>query len=1055
MPDSATAMPRDWENPEFVSQGRMRGHCTLAPFDDVESAKAWRRESSPYVVSLDGQWKFALADRPETVPAGFEQTDFDDSAWGTIDVPSNWTMQGHDKPIYTNVKMPFECDPPRVPDENPTGCYRTSFELPDDWDGMKVSVVLGGTESMLYLYVNGVAAGVSKGSRLPAEFDITTLVSPGSNVIAAKVIRWSDGSYIEDQDHWWMAGIYRSVYLVARKPVHIRDFFVKGGLDELYRNGELSVDVAIDAPDDETALKHSVEVSLYDASGKAVLKSPAEGAFVAPWGKPPQARVSAKVTNPKKWSAEEPNLYTVVVALKDGSGAVVEAVACRTGFRKVEISDRQLLVNGEAVLIRGVNRHDHDDRRGKTVPEEVMVADVRLMKRFNINAVRTSHYPNDERFYDLCDEYGLYVCDEANIECHAVLNRVSDNPQWTAAFVDRGVRMVERDKNHPSVIMWSLGNESGYGRAHDAMAGAMRRIDPTRPLHYEGACGRGVDSRGVTDIICPMYPTVERIVEWASEPVEGAPRFGPAAQDDEYRPLIMCEYAHSMGNSTGNLKEYWEAIETTHGLQGGYIWDWVDQGLVKTDDDGREYWAYGGDFGDTVNDRNFCINGLIWPDRTPHPAMFEFKHVIQSVSIAARDLKKGKVEITNKNHFTSIKGLAGEWELIADGDTVKRGKLKRLDIAPGRSKVVTVPVKKPDLAPGAECFLNMRFRLSRDTLWASKGHVVAHQQLEMPWRGAKPKIVKASKMPPLELARDVGRVVVTGGDFCLIFDEIDGLIASFSHKGRELVYGGPVLNAWRAPTDNDGIKTLPEKNRGVLAQWLEAGLDRLERKVVKVTARRLGKTAARISADITVCAPLCDAGFRHKQVVTIYGSGDVTVANRIVADKSLPPLPRIGVTMRLPRWLDRVEYLGRGPCENYSDRNTSAEVGRYATTVDEMHVPYILPQENGNRTGVRWASLVDKSGTGLLFSAMPLMEMSASRFTAGDLYEALHTNELTPRKQVILNLDLVQSGLGGASCGPDTLPQYKIPPGKFDFAFRMRAIDAAGGRPGRRRLEEL
>ena len=512
------------------------------------------------------------------------------------------------------------------------------------------------------------------------------------------------------------------------------------------RHAELKVSVKISAPSDEDACRHSVEMQLFDARGRAVFKRPVSTDFRMGWGVPPRAELAREVRSPKKWSAEEPYLYTLVLTLRDGEGRSVESLSCRVGFRKVEVRDRQLLVNGQPVLIKGVNRHDHDDRRGKAVTEESMLADVLLMKRFNINAVRTSHYPNDERFYELCDEYGLYVCDEANIECHAVTNRLSRDTRWTAAFLDRGLRMVERDKNHPCVIMWSLGNESGYGMNHDAMAGAMRRLDPTRPLHYESACGRGLDSRHATDIICPMYPTVERIIKWAKADDSAGTRFGPAAREGEYRPLIMCEYAHSMGNSTGNLREYWDAIESTHGLQGGYIWDWVDQGLVKRTPDGREYWAYGGDFGDEINDRNFCINGLIWPDRTPHPAMFEYKHVIQPVGIAAKNVRLGRLEITNKNSFVSLKHLAGSWELVSNGQVLQKGRLARLDLAPGRSRTVRLPLKKPKLPSGAECFLNVRFDLARDTTWAAKGHIVAWEQFEMPWRGPRPKVRKASKM---------------------------------------------------------------------------------------------------------------------------------------------------------------------------------------------------------------------------------------------------------------------------------------------------------------------
>jgi beta-galactosidase len=670
MNHSTTSKINDWENPQVVGINKVPGHAPLIPYPNEITALAGHREKSPYFQLLSGPWEFHLATTPTSVPEDFYQPDFEAGTWAEIEVPGNWTMQGYDKPIYTNTKMPIPPDPPRVPqDDNPTGLYRRTFTIPDNWPGRQIFICFDGVESAFYLWVNGQQVGYSQGSRLPAEFDLTPYIQPGQNTMAVMVIRWSDGSYLEDQDHWWMAGIYRDVYLYATPQVHIFDLFARAELDTDYRDAVLKVQAKINfynqppLADHRDEIRHfeavspgyHVEMQLFDADNKAVLaEPPARPVQVHDWAMT-NVNFMQNVTTPQKWSTETPNLYKLVLSLKDTGGDTIKAVSCKIGFRKVEIKHRELLINGQPVLMKGVNRHDHDDRLGKTITEASMMADIKLMKQFNINAVRTSHYPNDTRWYELCDEYGLYVIDEANIESHALYNKLCHDPEWTHAFVERGKRMVERDKNHPCIIMWSLGNESGYGPNHDALAGWIRGYDPTRPLHYEGAIsqysallnapdeaeqvGRPSDPnweemarrRGwqmghlATDVVCPMYPTVDHIMAYAQDPTNT-------------RPLIICEYAHSMGNSTGNLHEYWQAIETHHGLQGGFIWDWVDQGILIVDENGQEYWAYGGDFGDEINDLNFCINGLIWPDRTPHPAMFEYKKILQPVSITAKNL---------------------------------------------------------------------------------------------------------------------------------------------------------------------------------------------------------------------------------------------------------------------------------------------------------------------------------------------------------------------------------------------------------------------------------
>jgi beta-galactosidase/beta-glucuronidase len=1072
-------MTVDWENPEVVGINKQPAHASLTPFPNSEMALQGRPADSPYYWLLNGTWEFLYLANPEAAPEGFYQPDANVSGWADIEVPGNFFNDTATTEIYTNVKMPIPPKPPYVPhDDNPTGLYRRRFNIPDDWHDRQIFICFDGVESAFYLWVNGQKVGYSQGSRLPAEFDISPYVQPGENMMVVMVIRWSDGSYLEDQDHWWMAGIYRDVFLQARPKVHIFDFFAQTELDDHYHDAVLKVRAKINADDETrptaydgqerrfetTPLGYAVELQLFDAAGQAVLAEPlSKPVKVSDWT-PTCVNFVQPLANPRKWTAETPHLYSLVLSLKDAGGDTVEVVRCQIGFRQVEIKNRELLVNGRPVLIKGVNRHEHDHRQGKTVSEDSMIADIKLMKQFNINAVRTSHYPNVPRWYELCDEYGLYVIDEANIECHALYDKLAHDPRWTHAFVERGKRMVERDKNHPCIILWSLGNESGYGPNHDALAGWIRGCDSTRPLYYEGAISDDTvllnheqfDLDGppteaqkelarrigwklghrVSDVMCPMYPPVDHIIAYAQDPSNS-------------RPLIMCEYAHSMGNSTGNLKEYWQAIETYPGLQGGFIWDWMDQGLLKVDDNGQEYWAYGGDFGDEINDLNFCINGLIWPDQTPHPAMYEYKKVLQPVGVKAIDLAAGKLEISNKHDFTDLASLAGSWELAADGELIQQGALPQLKIRPGASQEISLPLHPSQLAPGVECFLTVRFHLVEEMPWAKPGHEIAWEQFKLPVEVPRPVQLKIGQMPSLKLIQSATEAVITGPDFSLTFDQTAGQIASFRIGAVEMLTRGPVLNMWRAATDNDGFKNQPDLPDKLLTDWLKVGLDRLEPQVETAMIEQPCPQVVRISVWTVVQAPQTSLEFAHRHTYTIYGSGDVIIDNQLEASESFPPPPRVGLTMRLPVGFERLTWYGRGPHENYVDRNSGAAVGLYHSTVDEQYTPYIMPQENGNKTDVRWLALMNDEGIGLLAVGQPLMEASATHYTAADLYQAYHTHELTRQDDIILNLDVKQCGLGGASCGPGTLPQYLISADRFSFSVRLRPFRVGQDDPAR------
>jgi len=1032
------AHTEDWQNPLVVARNKQPGHVTLVPFPDEATARAGDRAASPYFCLLNGRWKFHLADRPEAAPDGFEQPGFDAAAWGGIDVPGCWQMQGHDKPIYTNVKYPWPAELfPRVPEDNPTGCYRTTFQVPASWDGRRIFLLFEGVESAFNLYVNGQEVGYSQGSRLPAEFDVTPYVRPGRNTLACKVLRWSDGSWLEDQDHWWFSGIYRDVYLYSTPSVHIRDFFARPELDADGRDATLQVTAWLGLYGAENVEKHSLTATLYDAAGR-VIGEPAETKLEGRrnWDVP-RVRLGVPVRDPLKWSAEAPNLYTLVLALKDPAGRTIEAESCKVGFRRVEIAGGQLLVNGKAVLLKGVNRHEHDDRRGKAVTEESMLADLRLLKRFNFNAVRTSHYPNCPRWYELCDEWGIYLIDEANIECHGVYNQPSNLPEWAAAFLERGSRMVLRDKNHPSVILWSLGNEAGYGPNHAALAGWIRQYDPTRPIHYEGCMSVEGWPRLGTDILCPMYP----FIGFGVDVQEGEYRrtLEELVTKDHDRPGIMCEYVHSMGNSTGNLKEYWDAIRSHPRLQGGFVWDWVDQGILKTADDGREYWAYGGDFGDEVNDANFCINGLIWPDRTPHPAMWEMKKIQQPVQFTTGELVNGEVRITNERSFTDLSDLAVSWELSADGEALQRGELPALATPPGKSETLRIPFDAPEARPGTEYWLRVDFALKADTAWADAGHVVAWEQFRLPVEAPAAAPPAPATAGPLKLS-DTGRCLeIAGEGFRLLFAKDAGRIASWTHHGRELLHAGPRVNLWRAPTDNDGI----QGERSTAAKWRAAGLDRLETHVRSVELREMGEQVVRAAVSAELRAPGCGARFDCEQLYTVGPDGWVVIETMLRPEAGeLANLPRFGLQLAMPGGFERFRWYGRGPQENYSDRKHGTPVGVYAATVDEMYVPYIFPQEYGNRTDCRWAALTDDAGCGLLAAALPLMETSVHHHALANLTAAAHTTDLVRVPEAWWYLDLAQHGLGGESCGPPTQHRYWVKPVETTFRLALRPIDA-------------
>lgn len=1035
-----------WQEPGVTAIGREPMHATLEPFPDRAAALAG--DASPLRVSLDGTWHFELVDAPAAAPADWQARDFDAAAWSRIEVPTSWTLQGFGTPAYTNVRMPFATEPPAVPAENPTGLYRRRFALPEEWDGRRVTLTVGSAESVVHVWVNGAPVGMGKDSRLPSEFEITPHLVPGENVVALAVVQWSDASWLEDQDQWWLPGLHRSVMLTATGRTWIADLALQPLLGA--RPGEATLDAELRVGfSAEPEPGWRVDFEVLDANGNLLASHAGTEIPVFRRGSPVLelidgylfpghvARATLSLRKIAAWSHEMPVLYRAVATLRDPAGVVREVVTQRIGFRSVEVRGNQLLVNGQPVQIVGVNRHEWDERRGRAVTSDGMRQDVLLMKRHHVNAVRCSHYPNDERFYDLCDELGLYVIDEANIETHARFSSLCHDARYQTAMLERGVRMVLRDRNHPCIVLWSLGNESGYGPAHDAMAAWIRRADPSRPLHYEGAIVKNLHAEApCTDIVCPMYASIDEIVAWSK------------TRKDRRRPLILCEYSHAMGNSNGSLSDYFDAFEKHHGLQGGFIWEWVDHGILCEEPDGRSYHAYGGDFGEVVHDANFCCDGIVGADRTPHPALEELKTLAQPVRARVLDAARGRVEIENRRWFTELRDLAARFEVAVDGRVVQRGALRLPKVAPRDRAIVHVPIRRPEVAAGERCVLTLRFRQRRATPWAPAGEEVAWAQGDLAFATrAKRKPVVASKAGPLSIETRDAAFEIVGDGFALVVDRERAVIGGFAVGDQPILERGPVPTLWRAATDNDGLKQGWMRDvQGVLREWLRLGLDRLERRALASAVRpqRDGGVHLRLDAELVGTDP--DVRVRHRQQIDVRPDGSLHFVDTIDVPRAWNDVPRVGVVLALPRAFSRLEWLGVGPHETYSDRRASGRKGRFTSSVIEQYVPYAMPQEHGHHVDTRWLTLATEQRTSVRIAAERPFGFSASRFRAEDLFAALHTVDLVARDETVLHLDAAQRGLGTGSCGPDVLPRYRVGGGRYRFAW---SLEVTAGRTRR------
>ncbi|WP_437054557.1 glycoside hydrolase family 2 TIM barrel-domain containing protein [Streptomyces sp. enrichment culture] len=1220
---------------DVFSVGTEPPHTTLMPYADVDQALAADRTRSPWRIGLDGTWKFAYAERPDDRDPDFHRTDLDDRDWDTIPVPSVWQLHGYDRPIYLNITYPYwgpnglgeEPQPPAAPTRhNPVGQYRRTFTVPRSWSGRRTVLHFEGVKSAHYVWINGRLAGYDEDSYTPSEYDITPHLREGTNQIAVEVYRYSDGDWLEDQDMIRLSGIFRSVYLYSTPAVHLRDFKLDTPLADDYTAAELKVTAHVRSSDEVSGGLYTVDIMLYDADGRPVWRRPLQRSVDVPAGQEATVDATQRIPEPRLWSAEQPYLYTAVLQLRDPAGKVVETLSHRVGLREFALEDGLMRINGKPVTFRGTNRHEMHPDRGTALTRADMVRDIELIKRLNINSVRTSHYPNNPLWYELADEYGLYLVDETNLETHGIRGEYpGDHPEWTKACVARAQNMVHRDKNHASVVIWSLGNEAGGGSTFTTMHDWIRSYDPTRVIQYEGD-----DRPGVSDIRSEMYDTPQRVETRAKD-------------TSDTRPYVMIEYSHSMGNSTGNFKKYWDLVRRHDVLQGGWIWDFADQSLtwptpprvlltetgpaglkgeilapggsfdrarglsggtvfardprldltgsltleawitpkvtgyhqpiiakgdtqyalkqtnrnleffihgdgqwttatwplpadwtgsehhvagvydadagtltlsvdgqvratrtttrrpgvntaplaLATDadnwtrefsgtvrrarvyaraltaaelaaagrgpgDDGVRFWfdaatvghterkprektfyAFGGDWGDNPNDGAFVADGIVTADRGHTGKAAEVKRIHQTIDVTPAGGGPGAVTLTNENLFTGLRAYDGHWALVADGSTVQRGRLTRaqLDVPPLSSKSVTLPVRLPDdPPPGTEYFLELSFTTREPTPWADSGFEVARAQIPLDAGAPAVTPVPLDRVPALRHTETGERITVTGDDFTVTVDRRSGLITSYEANGRPLIVSGPAPNFWRAPTDNDKGNGQHTRNQ----TWRDAGA---RRTVTGVRVRALRDRAVEITVTGTLPTTVESA---YGTTYTVFGNGEIKVDHTLhPGAANLPYLPEVGSLLFLPARLERLRYYGRGPEENHWDRNNGTDVGVYSGTVSGQWTPYIRPQENGNKTDVRWIALTDRDGTGLLVTGDSLLEVNASHFTPEDLSLGVrHDYQLTPREEVVLRVNHRQMGVGGDnSWGAHTHDEYKLFADRdYAYTYRLRPL---------------
>jgi beta-galactosidase len=1018
------AQLKEWEDPSIFGINKLAPHAYFIPYNTEQAAWDNNPSSSDNYLSLNGLWKFNLAKTPEQRPADFYREDYNVSRWETIPVPANWEREGYDTAIYVNTTYPFwqiakrKPNPPEIPrGYNPVGSYRRTFEIPPNWDGRRIVIHFGAVKSAFYIWVNGQKVGYSEGSKTPAEFDLTKFLRRGSNTLALEVYRWSTGSYLECQDFWRLSGIERDVYLLATPRVHIRDFFVKAGLDTSYTDGIFDLDVELENTLGTPSLPLTVEATIYAQDQSRQLASySARGEAKA--GESAHVAFHDVISNPQKWSAEQPNLYKLIITLKDHKGHIQQTIGQNIGFRTAEIKNGQFMVNGKAVYIKGADRHEHDPDKAHVISEASILKDIQLMKEFNLNAVRTCHYPDDPKFYELCDKYGLYVIDEANIESHGMgygEASLAKNEEWGPMHLDRTIRMVERDKNHPSIVTWSLGNEAGDGINFQNTYQWVKNRDHSRPVQYERA---GLNAH--TDIYCPMYPGISHMIDYA--------------QNNPDRPLIMCEYAHAMGNSCGGLQDYWNAIETYPALQGGCIWDWVDQGLRETDSNGRMYFTYGGDYGTSMpSDNSFCLNGLVNPDRVPNPQLYEVKKVYQNITVTADDLNTGAFTIHNKYFFTNLNEFDLRWTITDAQGFVAHGNIVPLDVAPLQTKSINIDFSNlSSPAAGQEYVIRFSFTTKTRKGMVKAGHEQAWEEFVLPIK-ALPQTMKRNLGPLTTFATDKGQII-RGSHFQMVINKTSGIITSYQLKGQELLKQGPRLNFFRPPTEND------VRDRNGLRIWSEAGLDKLTPRAneIKVESQEDGSMLVLVTTHMKE-GPNQIGAIQQYQV---FPDGAFHLATVVIIPSSVVAVAKVGLQMRMPDAFQEVSWYGLGGVSTYPDRKSAGQLGYYATTAFDMYnKALVIPQENCNQSEVRWASVVNAEGVGFMMRGDQHMNFSAYPYADEDITRARHLNELDKADFVTVNFDALMTGLGTATCGPGILPQYVAKSGSYRFAVTFRPVE--------------
>jgi beta-galactosidase len=1027
---TTATLPPEIEDPECIGINKEPAHATLMPYGNLKEALTSKRHDSSFCQSLNGMWKFNWAADPNQRPIDFYKTDFDTSSWKEIPVPANWQVLGYGTPYYKNLGYTFRKDWPHVMSEppknytayterNPVGSYRREFDVPAAWQSRRVFITFDGVDSAFFLWINGQKAGYSVNSRNAAEFDITRYLKPGKNILAAEVYRYCAGSYLEDQDMWRLSGIFRNVTLWSAPQVHIRDFFIKTDFDNRYENATLEVTAKIRNYSDKPVGVRKLMVTLFNGDGKPTA---AKGKIDVPALDPGQEKsvtVTIPVATPVKWTAETPNLYTTVLTLSGASGKDDEIISARTGFRKIEIKGRLFTINGVPVKLKGVNRHEHWPDSGHYVTEEKMIRELKLLKQGNCNHVRTAHYSDDLRWYELCDEWGIYLNAEANVECHGYYNVLDREPKYEKAIVDRNIANTENFKNHASVILWSLGNENGGGSNFISAIKAVKTIDASRPVHYEPF---GIDTGNPADVDSRMYTDVAGVEKIASD-------------TSRTKPFYLCEYAHAMFNSMGSIGEYDDLFDRYPSLLGGAIWEWQDQGLWNGRNPDHQFMAYGGGFGEVPNDHYFIHKGIVFSDRSPKPHYPEMKRSYQSIGIEANDLAAGKLKIHNKYAFINLDKFKAQWTLCEDGTTIDSGLFGTLDMSPGAEQIVTASFKKITPKPGAEYFLCISFTLGKEELWAKAGYEIAAAQFRLPI-GMPAAAVSDKKIKLLKLQEDGSQITVIGEGFSVVFDKTEGTISQLMRNDVNLLTtgGGPKLHLWRSPHRNDDMWAYKE--------WQNCGLENLKRSTIRINISQPQPSLVRIEA-VVASKGTSDFSVTHSAIYNIYGDGSIVVDNAITPSGPRIPLARTGVRLLLDSKLDQFTYLGRGPMENYADRKRGSDIGLYASTIRQQMTPYVKPMECGNHEDVRWAAVGGKGLPTLMAQADDeSMQVSALPYTDEVMTPIEYAIDLPVSTSTVLTLAVRTLGVGSNACGPHPLDKYIVwsEPTAFSYVLRLLAV---------------